>query len=190
MGSAGSPGTTRRISPSCSQATTHGASSVTSTPPPSSSTGSLAPGCIGVRRAHQPDHAPRPSEPQPFPNHGGGNRPLGSSAKSPFPLVSSNGVRSVKRTTSRNTQALGKTSARRRRVMAQVYVVRDAPPWTPRNRRGPADRRLPADLPAAGPVSPTIPTAVGPQPTAWPSELRQGSPAPKGSAASATSARP
>src|SRR6478735_3855145 len=82
VGSAGSPGTARRISPSCSQATTHGASSVTSTPPPGSITGSLAPGCIGVRRAHQPDHAPRPSARQPFPDHGVGNRPTGSIVKS------------------------------------------------------------------------------------------------------------
>lgn len=58
VGSAGSRGTARRISPSCSQATTHGASSVTSTPPPASATGSTAPGCIGVRRAPTPTMHP------------------------------------------------------------------------------------------------------------------------------------
>src|SRR4051794_33266468 len=55
-GLAGSPGTARRISPSCSQATTHGASSVTSTTPPGSITGSPAPGVY--RRAPSPPTRP------------------------------------------------------------------------------------------------------------------------------------
>lgn len=82
VGSARCLGTARRISPSCSQATTHGASSVTSTPPPGSITGSPAPGVY--RRAPSPPTRPCiQAEPTATSfDHGVGNRPIGTILKS------------------------------------------------------------------------------------------------------------